>query len=493
MSASSSHLQVRFTPLQPNAATQSLARAPERLEPPRAAGTAPALLAALAILVAVLPAAPAAAADDPTGAERRLTDLINAERGRLGLPGLRVDVRLVASARDWSQHMAQRGTILHEPDLSGRVPAGATAAAENVGVASTSADVADRLHALFMGSSGHRANLLDGRFTEVGIGVVGSGDRVWVTQRFTAGARAHVAAAVEPTARLAERLFPGGSARHAVVVRDDVFADALASGSLVSDAGPILLNPPDGALHPQVRSALEATLPRGGTVWLAGGADAVSDHVAAELRAAGWSVRRVSGGGRVETAAEVARVVAGRAGPTATALVATAGDWPDAAAGGAYGAAAQAPILLAGTDEVPQATRRALADTRPSRTAALGGRAALSDRVVSDLGAQRVAGPTREDTSVDVAERVWGYRDASPSHWIAVPAFGADAWTWAVTAAPLAARHDAAVLLVGDELSDATREYLASLGYGSGRTASLLTHGPVTDKAASQLRALLGN
>ncbi|MBA2318538.1 MAG: cell wall-binding repeat-containing protein [Euzebyales bacterium] len=452
----------------------------------------PALIAALTILVAVLPAAPAAADGDPAGAERRLTDLINAERGRLGLPGLRVDVRLVASARDWSQRMAERGAIAHDPDLSSRVPAGAAAWAENVGMASASSDVADRVHALFMGSAGHRANLLDGRFTEVGIGVVVSGGRAWVAQRFTAGAHAPVAAAVEPTARLAERLFPGGSARHAVVVRDDVFADALASGSLVSDAGPILLNPPDGALHPQVRGALEATLPRGGTVWLAGGAEAVSDHAAAELRAAGWSVRRVSGGGRVETAAEVARVVAGRTGRPATALVVTAGDWPDAAAGGAYGAAAQAPILLAGTDEVPQATRRALTDTRPSRTAALGGRAALSDRVVSDLGAERVAGPTRQGTSADVAEQVWGYRDASPSHWIAVPAFGADAWTWAVTAAPLAARYDAAVLLVGDELSGATREYLAGLGYGGGRTATLLTHGPVTDTVASQIRDLLG-
>jgi hypothetical protein len=38
--------------------------------------------------------------------------------------------------------------------------------------------------AAFMQSPGHRANILDSDFTEIGIGVVVTSDRIWVTQVF---------------------------------------------------------------------------------------------------------------------------------------------------------------------------------------------------------------------------------------------------------------------------------------------------------------------
>lgn len=449
-----------------------------------------AVIATLTVLSTLsVPLAEPALAASATSVENQLTELVNAERRGRGLPDMRVDVRLMAPAREWSAHMASQGRLSHTGDLRGQAPAGASAWAENVGM-SSSPDAAGGLHAMFMASGGHRASIL-GNYTDVGIGVTVSGGRTWVTQRFTAGAPAPVAAAVASTAALTKNLFGGGQAQHAVIVRDDVFADALAGGPLAGDDGPILLNPPGGAVHPAVRSALEAVLPRGSTVWLAGGSAAVSDHVEWELDAAGWNVKRVAGPNRVETAARVAREVTSRSGRPARALVATAGDWPDAAAGGAYGAAAQAPILLSESDAVPAATAGALGEIRPQRVAALGGRAALSNGVVSQLGADRVSGPSRQGTSAAIAADLWGHRDASPRYWIAVPAYSADAWTWAVTAAPLAARHGAAVLLVGDDLASTTRDYVAGLGYGGGNSATLLTHGPVPGAAADQLRALL--
>jgi putative cell wall-binding protein len=466
-----------------------------------------ALLGALALIAALWAplAAPARGTStaSTTTVEVQLTELLNAARAERGLPGLRVDVRLVDQARTWSRRMAADGQLSHDPGLAQQQPAGTTAAGENVAFTSRADDTAAaHLHGLMMDSASHRANILDDRYTDVGIGIVENAGRTYATVRFSAGAPAQTARAVSGLSRIATRLFdgdPGNAvagagtavASHAVIVRDDVFADALSAGPLAGSDGPLLLNPPGPALHPLVRLALERTLPRGRTVWLVGGTDAVSAGVESELTGAGYQVRRISGGDRVGTAASVAREVVARDGRPDRVVVATADDWPDAVASGAYGARSGAPVLLTGRDAVPEATARALTDLRPANVTALGGSEAISDGVVSSLGASRTSGRTRQGTAAAAAADLWGYRDSSPARWIAVPAFGDDAWTWALGAAPLSARTGAAVLLVGAELDTEVRSYLGDLGYGGGRTAELLTVGPVPSAAAGQLQALL--
>jgi putative cell wall-binding protein len=423
-----------------------------------------------------------------TSIELRLAELINADRARHGLHPLRVDVRLVASARAWSAQMAGGLGLAHDARLPAGLPGGVTAWAENVGrVAGT--DGGDRLHQAFMQSQAHRNHILNPRATELGVGVVLDGSSTWVTERFTAGAPAHVARAVVDAAALAESLF-GAGAGHAVVVRDDTYPDALAAGPLAGTGGPLLLSPPGPALHPRVRRALERVLPAGRTVYIVGGGAAVSAEVEHELATAGWRVRRVAGGGRVETAEAVARAVA-NGGRPATVLLATADDWPDAAAGGAYGAHAGAPVLLTGGGTLHPLTARALADLRPGRIVALGGTAALSDQVVAQAGAIRVAGPTRQGTTAGVAHTLWGRTTATQApRWILAPADDADAWTWALTAAPLAARANAPVLVAGPGLSADLRDYLRSLGYGGGTSAEVTVYGPVPGAVADEVRAL---
>jgi putative cell wall-binding protein len=451
-----------------------------------------ALCAVLGLVMALLAAAaPAASASTSTAAiELRLTELVNGSRAQHGLAPLRLDVRLVGPARTWSAEMARTGRMGHDPNQHRSHPPGVTHWAENVGY-TAAPDAADDLHRRWMASSGHRANILNGTYTELGVGVAASGGRTWATQRFTAGAPASVAPAVGGLAAGAEQLFGSGGARHAVIVRDDVFADALAAGPLAGRDGPLLLTPPGAVLHPRVRVALDRVLPRGGTAWIVGGTGAVSAAVERELAEAGWQVRRISGEHRIRTAARVARTVVARDGSPATVAVATAGDWPDAIAAGAWGARHGRPVLLVEHDAIPGDTAGFLRDFAPRGIAALGGDAVISDRVVRDLGAVRVAGATRQDTSAAAAEQLWGHRDASATTWIAAPAFDADAWTWALGAAPLAARTGAAVLLVGPELTDGTRGYLAGLGYGDGRTAELRLAGPVPASGADAVRSLL--
>lgn len=108
----------------------------------------------------------------------RSFDLVNADRGANGLGELANDFDLNAIAQEWSDHMAATGNLAH----SGvDIPAGSTRVAENVGYASS----VDRVHQLFMGSSGHRDNILNRGVTRVGIGATVDADgTVWITQIF---------------------------------------------------------------------------------------------------------------------------------------------------------------------------------------------------------------------------------------------------------------------------------------------------------------------
>ncbi len=450
---------------------------------------------------------PATGVEELGGVEQVLGQSVDAARAAAGLPALRSDVRLVDAARGWSAVMADRDLLVHSNGAVA-LPDEVTAWAENIGWSGAAAGAGAELAEEFLASAAHREAILDPSFTNVGIGVVQQDGATWVTEIFTREGPAAApdpapapapptvpapapapAGHVEGLAARAQELFADAAATHAVVVRDDAFPDALAAGPLAGAGGPLLLTPPGTGLDAAVRRALEGTVPQGATVYLVGGDAAVSPAAEAEVRAGGWVPRRVSGADRVETAAAVARVLAERDGPIATVLLATSGDWPDAVAGGAYGAASGAPVLLAHPDGVPAATQAVMDELAPRRVVALGGSRALGDGVVAATGAERVAGSTREATTIAVATELWGRTAATAGdRWIAAPA--TEGWQWALGAAPAAARTRAPVLLVGD-VPGAVADHLGSLGYGGGVTGSLDVFGPVDPAAVAALRGAL--
>ena len=108
-----------------------------------------------------------------------MLQLVNGERANAGVPALRLNGGAASVARAWSAYMAQNG-MSHNPDLGGDLDRAGVAwrtIAENVGYGSS----VDQVHSMFMGSGGHRSNILSGSYRQVGIGVVQSGGRVWVT------------------------------------------------------------------------------------------------------------------------------------------------------------------------------------------------------------------------------------------------------------------------------------------------------------------------
>lgn len=149
-----------------------------------------ALVAVLTTLVAVAPAV--ASADDAAA----FTQRIGQERAAAGLGGLRVAGDLADVATRHAQRMASEGRLYHNPSLTSEV-SGWQRLTENVGTGPAVGEV----HDAFMASSSHRANILDGRVTEVGVGVAWSDGRLWVSQvfRLPDGSTTPPAPTAEPT------------------------------------------------------------------------------------------------------------------------------------------------------------------------------------------------------------------------------------------------------------------------------------------------------
>lgn len=115
--------------------------------------------------------------------EAQMLNLINADRAAAGLRALQVSGWAQSFARTFSEKMMAAGTIWHNPEYfaKGRAAMGADLLSENVGYDSS----IPANHIGFMRSPSHRANILDGRLTHVGIGVaVSPGGRVYVTEDF---------------------------------------------------------------------------------------------------------------------------------------------------------------------------------------------------------------------------------------------------------------------------------------------------------------------
>jgi putative cell wall-binding protein len=293
----------------------------------------------------------------------------------------------------------------------------------------------------------------------------------WQTSRRLGGTVNVVNAAVD----VSRGSFVDGTAEHVLIGRDDVFADSLAGAALAGKDGPILYTSggPDGELAPQTQTELRrvlgpATGCNGGkTVFILGGANAVSKQVEDDIKAMGYCVRRFSGGSRVETSVAIAEEVLRRTGSTQV-LLARADIWADAATGGAYAAAAGAPIVVTQSSELHQAVAGFLGQHKPKDLVLLGGDAALSPDVHAAAAklatVRRVSGQARDLTAVAIASQLWPSQQ--PSGVVLVNGYAETGWAYALAAAVPAAREGAVQIYVQEQIiSGGTRAYLDRYDY----------------------------
>lgn len=125
------------------------------------------------------PDRPPGATPAASGPEREVVDATNVERSRRGLAALSVDARLDVAAQQHSADMVRRGFFAHQNPDGAQVWDRALAAgypyrkvAENI--AAGQRDAAEVVHG-WMNSPGHRANILDGELTQIGVGLAPGG------------------------------------------------------------------------------------------------------------------------------------------------------------------------------------------------------------------------------------------------------------------------------------------------------------------------------
>ena len=137
-----------------------------------------AVVTATALSAAVLAVAgPAQAA---SAEESKVLALTNQVRASVGAPALAWDEGLAAIARTWAAKMAANGIISHNPSYTSQITGSWAKASENVG---QGPDI-DTVHRALVASRSHYVNMTDTEVTLMGIGVVTSGNTVFIVENF---------------------------------------------------------------------------------------------------------------------------------------------------------------------------------------------------------------------------------------------------------------------------------------------------------------------
>lgn len=134
------------------------------------------------------PVSPVPAPSNLTAYEQNMVDLINKERTSRGLRALQVDLAITEVARKHSQEMIDLKYFSHNSPRSGspfdRLKAAGISysyAGENI-AGNRSVEAA---HTSLMNSEGHRANILNSKYTHIGLGIKQGGTYgMYFTQMF---------------------------------------------------------------------------------------------------------------------------------------------------------------------------------------------------------------------------------------------------------------------------------------------------------------------
>ncbi|PRY68890.1 putative cell wall binding repeat protein [Glaciihabitans tibetensis] len=388
-------------------------------------------IAVIAALLGTAGAWPAQAAS----VQDSVASLVNSERAAVGAASLVRDAQMDAAAQEWANTQASQRQMMHSTTQwrSARIPANWTIQGENV---AAGYPTAERVMSGWMGSTGHRENILRKSFTRIGVGYSADGN-YWV--QIFAGYASNPAAPVSspPTATpqpsdpsqavvggrtvtigritgadryavangISQRGYPSG-ATTVFVATGANYPDALsAAPAATASHGPLLLTA-SASLPDSVRAELVRLRPD--RIIVVGGENSVSWQVVSQLQSLAREVVRVAGDDRFEASRAVADYVFGDNG-AATAYLATGTGFADALSAGSAAGSAAAPLILVdgGASRADDDTLDLFSSLGTRTVKIVGGPASITPAFASSVGAVvpgqvRLGGADRFAASVSV-------------------------------------------------------------------------------------------
>ncbi len=166
--------------------TQQTKQTPQTKQSPQATAAKPTAATAKPATTAAKPSAAAPASANIGAYEQQVVDLVNKERAAAGLPALKVNTKLAGVAEKKAEDLRDKNYFAHQSptygspfDMMKQFGISYTSAGENIAKGQkTPSDVMNG----WMNSPGHRANILNSNYTEIGVGYVtdSNGTTYWV-------------------------------------------------------------------------------------------------------------------------------------------------------------------------------------------------------------------------------------------------------------------------------------------------------------------------
>jgi len=273
---------------------------------------------------------------------------------------------------------------------------------------------------------------------------------------------------------------------YAILARGDDFADALCAGPLAKKYNaPILLTE-----QHELNTSTLAELKRLGVkhLLITGGTGAISDQVETDLRAAGITdIKRFAGRDRYETSVEIAGELSNQ-----SVVLATGEDFPDALSISVTAAQLGMPILLTRHDALPQLVKEYLLTKSVTKTYIIGGQAVIG-AAIDDLvpGPFRIFGANRFQTNIAVIKEFTSGFNFSHIYVAVGEGPKGDEFADALAGAALVARTDSPLILVNNNLPEATGNYLLSKITPDTRVTGLGGQAAVPDSVLQSIPDLL--
>lgn len=273
----------------------------------------------------------------------------------------------------------------------------------------------------------------------------------------------------ETAINVSKESFENGKAGAVVLVGKDAVVDGLAAAPLAAAANaPILLSNVDGVnadTLDEITRVLGNTA-ASKTIYVVGGESNISKEAEEQLAKIGAKVKRLSGDDRYTTSLKIAEELSTIKGSNKTKAFVVGGKGEvDAMSIAAYASDIKAPIVVVNKDEV---TEEAAKFMNKKELVIVGGESSVSEDVKDELkeidkNVKRLSGTDRKATNAAVINEY--YNNTTSSVYVAKDGYGTGVshLVDALTAAPLAGKNHAPIVLATNGLSVNQEETMTKL------------------------------